>query len=326
MAEATDGTGQVRDSGRPDPARAPLRADAVRSALLVPAGPLHRCAVVATVGSTSTELLARLRADGGWADGGLLVAERQEAGRGRAGHTWTTPPGAALTLSLAVRPSVAERHWGWLPLLTGLGVARAIRSETGLPAVLKWPNDVLVPAVDGAEVEGWGPLRKVVGILAEVAPAVSAPAVPAGPAGMSGPTGPSGPSLVLGIGVNVSQTPDELPVPSAGSLRAAGATDLDRERLLVAVVRSVLGLLDEWSASDGDVVGTGLDRAVADACVTLGGPIRATLPDGTEMRGVAERIDDGGALLVRDADGTRHTLLAGDVRHVRPTGELGSSA
>jgi BirA family biotin operon repressor/biotin-[acetyl-CoA-carboxylase] ligase len=298
---------------RADPARAPLRVDEVRAALLAPAGSLSRCEVVARAGSTSTELLARLRTDAGWADGGLLVAEHQDAGRGRAGHTWTTPPGAALTLSLAVRPGVPAERWGWLPLLTGLGVVRAVRATTGLDAGLKWPNDVLVPAPDGVDLPGWGRERKAVGILAEVAPG--------GGVGGGGADG----AVVLGIGVNVGQTRAELPVPSATSLVAAGAAGVDRTSVLVAVVREVTGLLGRWRAHAGDAVASGLADEVAAACRTLGVVVRATLPDGAELRGVAERIAADGALVLRDEEGVERTLLAGDVRHVRPVRELGSA-
>jgi len=286
--------------------RAPLRVPELRAALLHPAGPLGRCEVLPAAGSTSTELLARVAADPAWADGGLLVAEHQQAGRGRADHAWTTPAGAALTLSLAVRPGVPRARWGWLPLLTGLAVTRAVRAATGLAAGVKWPNDVLVPAPDGADLPGWGPRRKVAGILAEVAPA--------------------GDAVVLGIGLNVDQGPAELPVPSATSLRAAGAGAVDRTALLVALVGEVVAVLERWQDHDGDVTEAGLDTAVADACLTLGGTVRATLPDGTELRGTAERIDPQGALVVRDASGAERVLLAGDVRHVRPVGELGSQS
>lgn len=283
--------------------RAPLRADEVRAALLAPAGPLRRCEVVGRAGSTSTEALARLAADPAWADGGLLVAEHQDAGRGRGGHTWTTPPGAALTLSLVVRPDVPRATWGWLPLLTGLGVVRAVRSVTGLDAVLKWPNDVLLPAPDGVDLPGWGPDRKVVGILAEVAP--------------------DGTAVVLGIGVNVAQTAAELPVPTATSLRAAGAP-VDRTDVLLAVVREVTAVLDRWRAAGGDVVAPGLDRDVVAVCRTLGLEVGATLPDGSRVRGTAVRIDPDASLVLRGADGVDRVLIAGDVRHVRPVGELGS--
>ncbi|MET0435189.1 MAG: biotin--[acetyl-CoA-carboxylase] ligase [Cellulomonas sp.] len=287
-------------------ARAPVRAAEVRAALLRPAGPLGRCEVLPAAGSTSTELLARVAADPAWADGGLLVAEHQQAGRGRADHAWTTPPGAALTLSLAVRPGVPRDRWGWLPLLTGLAVTRAVRSATGLAAAVKWPNDVLLPAADGVDLPGWGAHRKAVGVLAEVAPA--------------------GDAVVLGIGINVDQTADELPVPSATSLRAAGAPGVDRTALLLAVVGEVVAVLERWQDRGGDVAAAGLDADVAAACLTLGRTVRATLPDGSELRGTAERIDRDGALVVRDLDGTERVLLAGDVRHVRPVGELGSQS
>lgn len=296
------------DTHPDDPSRAPLRVDEVRAALLAPAGPLARCVVVPRAGSTSTDLLALLAADPAWADGGLLAAEHQDAGRGRAGHTWTTPPGAALTFSLALRPGVPREHWGWLPLVTGLAVARAVRSTTGLAAGVKWPNDVLVPAADGADLPGWGRYRKAVGVLAEVAP------------------GGGGDAVVLGIGMNVGQAPDELPVPSATSLRAAGAPDADRTTVLLAVVRELAALVDRWRAAGGDAALAGLDVEVAEVCLTLGAVVRATLPDGTELRGTAERIAADGALVVRDAAGVEHVLLAGDVRHVRAVGELGSQA
>ncbi|RMI12631.1 biotin--[acetyl-CoA-carboxylase] ligase [Cellulomonas triticagri] len=286
---------------------APLRAAEVEAALLAPAGPLGRVVVLPRVGSTSTDLLARVAADPAWADGGLVATEHQDAGRGRAGHTWTTPPGSALTFSLAVRPGVPADRWGWLPLLAGLGVVRAVRATTALAAGLKWPNDVLVPAADGTDLPGWGGYRKAVGILAEVAP------------GTHG-------TVVVGIGVNAAQDAADLPVPSATSLRAAGAGDVDRTALLVAVVREVTGLLDQWRAHGGDVAAAGLDADVAAACLTLGTAVRATLPDGTELRGDALRIAPDGALVVRDSAGAEQVLLAGDVRHVRPVGELGSQA
>ncbi|QZN87401.1 biotin--[acetyl-CoA-carboxylase] ligase [Cellulomonas sp. C5510] len=276
-----------------------MRADEV-AALAGPGGPLRRCEVVATATSTSTELLARLAADAGWADGGLLVAEHQQAGRGRGGHTWTTPAGAAVTMSLALRPGVPRASWGWLPLLAGLGVVHGLSAATGLTAAVKWPNDVLLPAPPGAEdLPGWGTDRKAVGILAEAAPA--------------------GDAVVLGIGVNVSQTAAELPVPSATSLRLSGAPAADRTAVLVALVREVCAVLERWRATGGDVAAAGLDSEVVAVCRTLGSEVGATLPDGARLRGTAVRIDPDGALVLRGPDGAERRLLAGDVRHVRPT-------
>ena len=96
----------------------------------------------------------------------VLVAEHQAGGRGRAGRSWETPAGTSLTCSFVVRPPVPAASLGWLGLLAGLGAVNALRATAGVPAMLKWPNDLLVPA--DTEVEGWGAARKIGGILAEV--------------------------------------------------------------------------------------------------------------------------------------------------------------
>ncbi len=174
------------------------------------------------VASTSTALLEAATADpGAWPDRSVLVADHQQAGRGRAGRTWTTPRGVAVTVSVLLRPDVDRRHLGWVPLLGGLAAARALR-DLGAPATLKWPNDVLLPAA--TDVPGWGPYRKVAGVLADLHP------------------GPGDPVVVLGVGLNVAQTAAELPVPTATSLAMAGF-EVARQDVLVA-------LLARWSEAD----------------------------------------------------------------------------
>ena len=112
--------------------------------------------VVASTGSTNADLLARAVAAPDAPEGQVLVAEEQTAGRGRLGRSWTSVPGASLTFSVLLRPApVQAGRRGWLPLMTGVAVASAVRAVAGLDAVLKWPNDVLVGD------------RKLAGILAE---------------------------------------------------------------------------------------------------------------------------------------------------------------
>jgi len=294
-----------------DPARPPLDGAALASALLAPHGPLARLEVVPTSGSTNADLAAaNSRTPDAWPVPALLVADHQTAGRGRAGRTWSTPPRAALTSSLLVEPGVPGGRLPWLPLLAGLAVVRALRSTTGLDAVLKWPNDVLLPAVDGTDVEGWGPYRKAVGILVE--------GLPAGRA-------------VVGVGINVTQDADELPVPSATSLAVSGAETLDRAVLLEAQVRELTRILDAWRAADGDAGvarlagddGTGdvvLADAVADACVTVGARVAVDLVDGSRLEGHAYGLGPDGGLLVRTDDGEERAVITGDVRHVRAPG------
>ena len=287
----------------PDDAREPLDADAVRALLEQPAGPLARVEVVGRTGSTNRDLVAAVRADpAAWPAGSVLVADHQDAGLGRTGRTWETPAGTSLTCSFVVRPDVPTDRLGWVPLLAGLGAVTAVRATAGVPAVLKWPNDVLVPdplPVAGWSVPGWPGARKVGGILAEVVP------VPGQP-----------PAVVVGIGLNVLQRPDELPVPSAGSLVIAGGRHLDRVSVLVALVSALDGLTRRWRESGGDVVVAGLADEVAGVVATLGTDVTVDLPDGGVLAGCAVRLDETGALVVSDGR-DEHLVLAGDVRHVR---------
>ncbi|MCA1710129.1 MAG: biotin--[acetyl-CoA-carboxylase] ligase [Actinobacteria bacterium] len=189
--------------------RPPLRVPALVRAL-EPEG--WRVEVLAETASTNAVVGERARA--GEPAGLVVVAEQQSAGRGRLDRAWVSPPRAGLTFSVLLRP---EAVVGWLPLLTGLAVARALRARAGVDAVLKWPNDVLI-----------GDL-KVAGILAEV---------------------PEPGAVVLGIGLNVTTRQDELPVETATSLKLAGASTTDRDTLLRAVLRELRQVLAEEPYED----------------------------------------------------------------------------
>ena len=283
-------------------ARRRLRASVIRSLLLAPAGPLARVEVLDRVGSTNRELIARLRAEpNAWPSPSMLVADHQDDGQGRAGRTWQTPPRAALTLSFALQPDGPISSFGWIPLLAGLGAVTALRATAGVPASLKWPNDLMVPAPDGADLAGWGRVRKVGGILSELVETSA------------------GRVVVVGIGVNVSQDPDELPVPSGTSLALAGAREVDREIALVALVVALDELMVRWREHDGDVHAAGLAAEVASVCSTLGTRVRVELPGGDEVTGAATRLSPDGALVVVDDTGTERHVRAGDVRHTRAT-------
>jgi BirA family transcriptional regulator, biotin operon repressor / biotin---[acetyl-CoA-carboxylase] ligase len=244
---------------------------------------LGRVVVREAMASTSSEL------DPTWPDWSVAVTDHQTAGRGRVGRVWVTPPGEALTFSVLLRPGVGAESFGWLPLLAGLAVA-GVLGELGVDARLKWPNDVLVAA--GEELPGWGRWRKVCGVLGER----------------------TGDAAVLGIGVNVSQT--ELPVPTATSLRLAGAR-VGRAELLESIVAR-LGELDaQFRAHAGDATASGLAQACAAACLSVGSQVRVSLPGGQVLQGRATGLGPDGSLQVSEPDGTVHSVLAGDVEHVR---------
>ncbi|WP_245885571.1 biotin--[acetyl-CoA-carboxylase] ligase [Xylanimonas oleitrophica] len=314
------------------PAREPLDADRLRRELLRPAGAWASLDVVPSVPSTNARLVElashAARTGAGSGPGGLpapaaLVAEHQTAGLGRAGRTWTTPPGAALTVSALLRPQVPPERLGWLPLLSGLAVVRVLR-DAGVAAALKWPNDVLLPAA--GPVPGLGAWRKVAGVLAQVVPAAPGARPPArGEAGRPGSV-----DVVVGIGLNVSQTADELPVPTATSLALAGAGGGgsgarclagDRTGLLVALLRELAAVVARWEAHGVGAAGAGGETPLAEeyaaASATLGQGVRVELAGGAGViEGVAVRVDDDGALVVAGGDGER-VVAAGDVHHLR---------
>ena len=218
----------------------------------------------------------------------VVVAERQDQGRGRLGRTWQTTPGTSLAVSALV-PAPAG-HVGWVSLLTGLAVARAVDEVASLPTSLKWPNDVLAPT-DGE--------RKLAGILCEWVPAARPdPLLPHG-------------GVVVGVGVNVASTREELPVETATSLALAGASGVERPALLRAYLTHLARLLTELSRDP-----QGAHTAYREACGTIGRDVVIHEPT-TTRSGTATGVDEEGRLSVTTSEGT-YAVSAGDVVHVRP--------
>jgi BirA family transcriptional regulator, biotin operon repressor / biotin---[acetyl-CoA-carboxylase] ligase len=271
------------------PAREPLDPAGLRRAAVRPGGLWRDVEVVESTGSTNADLLARaLR---GEPEGTVLVTEHQRAGRGRMGRTWITPPRAALTFSLLVRPGrVPPARRGWLPLLTGVAVAEAITSVTGVETTLKWPNDVLTDQ------------GKICGILAEA----------------------SADAIVVGIGLNVSTELAELPGCGPGALPAASlltagakAGTLDRDQILLAILDAFERWYLAWSEAAGDPDRSGLRAGYIRRSGTIGRQVRAELPGGQALFGSAVGIDADGRLLVRSSSGAEVPVAAADVVHLR---------
>jgi BirA family biotin operon repressor/biotin-[acetyl-CoA-carboxylase] ligase len=244
--------------------------------------------VVQRTGSTNADLVARAEA-GSAAEGAVLVAEEQTAGRGRLDRRWTAPARSGLFFSVLLRPAeVPVARWGWLPLLTGVAVATGLAGSAGVDTALKWPNDLLV-TVGGEE-------RKAGGILAERA----------------------GDGVVVGVGINVTLRQEELPVPQAGSLALAGAVNTDRDPLLRAVLRSLEDWYGRWRDTAGDPAACGLQEAYAAGCATLGRRVRAELPGGRSLVGEAVAVDGDGRLVLATGRGVQELVGAGDIVHLRP--------
>ena len=272
----------MRDSPYSQLDRPPLSAPVLRRALLVPDGLCSEIMVTAETGSTNADVAAAAR--GGAAEGLVVVAERQTAGRGRLGRQWTSPPRAGLAFSALLRPrDVPVSRYAWLPLLAGVALVETVRRLGEVDAGLKWPNDLLIGD------------RKCAGILAESI----------------------GDGVVLGVGLNVSLREPELPTPTATSLLLAGSACTDRDPLLRALLRTLAGWYDRWSEVAGDPEASGLSAAYHRHCRTLGRQVRVALPDGSTLGGIASDVDGSGRLVVTGQDGASTAVAAGDVVHVR---------
>ena len=279
--------------------RPPFSARSLHRAVVVPGGLWQRVDLRAETGSTNAD--AATAARDGEPEGLVVVAEQQSDGRGRRGRHWVSPPRAGVTMSVLLRPGVADPHrgwdavpnraYGWLPLLAGVALLDTVCRLTDLDAALKWPNDLLI-RVGGGE-------AKCAGVLAEA---------------FGGPV----PAVVLGIGLNVTTRAAELPATSglpATSLQLAGAASTDREPLLRALLRGLADRYGRWRAAGGDAGSSGLLDAYRQGCATIGRQVRVELPDG-ELIGEATTVDADGQLVISTVDGERR-VAAGDVRHVR---------
>ena len=255
---------------------------------------------VAETGSTNADALALARA--GEPEGIVLVADHQTAGRGRAGRTWSAPPGASLLLSVLLRPPAGVG--GLSTMAMGLSATAALEAVAGVVARIKWPNDLVWPG-DGTRGD-----RKLAGILAEADwPAGSTP-----DAGYRPPDPAARVVVVVGIGINVAW-PRQLPAELADIAVACNhVTDrpVDREELLVA-------LLQRLDARYTALLEGGADALVADwrrRSATLGRQVRVDL-GGEVVEGEAVDITGDGHLVVRTSQGDR-ALSVGDVVHLRP--------
>lgn len=228
--------------------------------------------------STNADLLGAAQST---PEGTVLVAEHQTAGRGRLDRTWTSPPRSGLTFSVLVRPGTPLPTWGWLPLLAGVAVCDAV-GAAGVEAMLKWPNDLLL----GAE------QRKAAGVLVQVA----------------------GDAAVIGIGLNVSTTADELPVPTAVSLHTEGG-EVERSALLATILAQLGQEYLRWREARGNAEACGLATDYRDRCATLGQNVTVTTADGVTLRGFAAGIDTDGRLRVTSGD-REYLVASGDVEHV----------
>ena len=226
----------------------------------------------------STNDLARLLASAGLPGGTVVVARTQARGRGRQGRSWSSPAGG-LWASLLLRPGV-HAAGGRLSLAIAVAAAEAVERAAAVQAAIHWPNDVLVAG------------RKVAGVLLEGVPD----------------------AVIAGIGINANVAADEFPVEvrdRAASLHALTGRAIPLQPLLDTLIErcavwhalwlnpaetAAAQILEAWSARDA----------------VRGRHVVVHTPTG-DLEGIAEGVDDDGALRLRTPEGTVRGIIAADV-------------
>lgn len=270
---------------------------------------------VEKTGSTNTDLMQANNV----ADGTVLLADEQLSGKGRLGRSWTAPAGSQVILSVLLLPESLDRL-GTLPLAAGLAVTDSIEGT-----VLKWPNDV---HIDG---------NKLCGILAEAGPVGQAfKAAPktelnkvevgkaevnkaevnkaevnkaeVNKAEVNKAVGGAAPSarVVVGMGINVTLTREDLPIEKATSLALEGR-DTDRTELAINVLKNLRRRIVQWENQDPQLL-----RDYRAVCSSLGQEVRLETPSG-DVTGRVDEIGEDGRIMVAG-----EYYSAGDVTHLRP--------
>jgi BirA family biotin operon repressor/biotin-[acetyl-CoA-carboxylase] ligase len=230
---------------------------------------------------TSTNRVAKEAAQKEMQEGTLVITDHQTEGRGRLDRTWWSPPGKDLLFSLIFRPVVTITQTFRLTVVSSLAIAEAIRQETELETLIKWPNDIFIKG------------KKIAGILSEV----------------------SGTSerleyVIVGIGINVNSNPAVYPEihDSATSLRRELRQDFPRLELLAAVLKRIETYYQRLQEGDFSSL-----KNRWDALSIITNKSVSVKSMGSAYEGIAESIDDDGVLTLRDHTGTRWRIVCADV-------------
>jgi BirA family biotin operon repressor/biotin-[acetyl-CoA-carboxylase] ligase len=229
-----------------------------------------RVSVVDVTASTQTDLATLVRSGKAKA-GDVIAANYQSAGRGRLSRTFEAPKNSALLFSFYIQPLRKKEDWGWIALIAGASVAQVLDK---VKASVKWPNDVLVNE------------RKISGLIAEIV----------------------GDGVVIGIGINVGMSLEELPVPTATSLAIEGVRDTDRNEILANVLAQFETNFTRWDEGDDSIA-----QIYASLSSPLGTKVQIHDPNDEIEKGLAVAISPRGELIL---DSGSH-VQAGDVVHLR---------
>lgn len=254
---------------------------------------LHITPPTTVIGSTvivlplvdSTQNIVRQAAQQGAAEGLVVVAGQQTAGKGRLGRDWWSPDDGGLYASMLLRPRITPDRLGWITMAVALGAAEAIEAVCGVRPELKWPNDLT-----------WRG-RKLAGVLAEAAFVDSQIS-----------------HVIAGIGLNLQTDFAQRPDLAGRAISLQGITGQPipvkplLELLLLHIETHYLALQ----------AGISPQPLWSQRLATLGQPVTVTTMAGETLNGIAERVEDDGRLLLRLSDGDTRTVSAGDVTLAAP--------
>ena len=215
-------------------------------------------------------------------EGLVVIAESQSHGKGRLGRTWISPKGVNLYLSILLRPDFSPLQASALTMMASVAAAEAITETTGLRAVIKWPNDILIEQ------------KKVSGILTEMNAEEEKINY-----------------VVIGIGININMKKEDFP----GNLRMPATSLMEYIGKKVERTKILCSLLESLDSTHEDLRNRGIMPLIIkwrSLCSTINKRIKVTLP-GEVISGVAEDITPEGGLVVRIGEESTKTIYAGDI-------------
>lgn len=285
--------------------------DLARLRTLLPAQIAELVEVVDSIDSTNTELARRAADDPTVPDFSVLTAEEQTAGLARLDRRWSSPKYSSLSTSFLLRPSVAD--FSWIVLLLAEAAVHTAQ-QYGVPAAIKWPNDVV--AVDQSQ-----KTVKLAGILAQLV----------------NPADGAAPVLVVGIGLNITDKPSVQQAPTApttpgcfADFLSTGvppndsdvAAQLNRTEILAALISRFHQNYLEWQ--NAAALGTGggwAARRISPVMATIGQMVKVMPASGEAYLGQALRLGSNGELIVKTGQG-ECAVHVGDITHLRPVADL----
>ncbi len=217
------------------------------------------------------------------------MSEDQTQGKGRLGRSWFSSPYVNLTFSLLLFPKRPPDEYPLFTLAAANAIVNTLQETCGIPARVKWPNDILIHG------------KKVAGILLDLVVLSSTQR-----------------AFILGIGINVNMTSDQFPPEmqkTASSLRIYSGSSVQREMFLSVL----LNHLEKWYGLFQKGESELIQSEWKAASETLGRMVEVKLAQGT-VKGLAKDLNAEGALVLEGEQGNEHIIHSGDVVHLRSGG------